>query len=100
MLRAKDIMTEQVDAGDVLQQSFFDITPYETSLTLNAKCYDAAIRSFASLVEGLTLGTVTPQPQNLDERSYFPLYKRPFANASFTMLACLTGSVAKIISAM
>src|SRR2546429_9374873 len=39
-------MTELVDAGDIFKQALFAIDDGETALTLNAKCYDAAISSF------------------------------------------------------
>ena len=45
--------------------------------TLNAKCYEAAIRSFAELIDGLLCGRVSARKQNLGERTFFPRYKRP-----------------------
>src|SRR5207249_4556385 len=46
-------MTELVDAGDILKQSLFAIDDDETAFTLNAKCYDAAISSFAELIDDI-----------------------------------------------
>ena len=71
------VMTAVVDAGDILQQVAVPIAPDETALTLNVKCYDAAIASFAELVRQLADGTVVRQPQDLSERTYFGLGKRP-----------------------
>lgn len=73
------VMTEQVDAGDILKQSTFDVAPDETALTLNLKCYDAAIRAFTELVDELAEGRAMPRAQNLAKRTYFSLYQRPAA---------------------
>ena len=40
------VASEQVDAGDVLKQRAFEIAAGETALSLNARCYDAALASF------------------------------------------------------
>ena len=50
------LMTGRIDAGDILRQCPVDIANDDTAFTLNAKCYDAAIRSFAELVEDLSCG--------------------------------------------
>lgn len=71
------VMTQQIDAGDILKQYPIEISTNETALTLNAKCYDAAITSFAELVEDLAYERVSAKQQNMDERTYFPFYKRP-----------------------
>ena len=42
----------------------------DTAFTLNTKCYDAAIRSFAELVEDLSCGQVLGMKQNLDQRTF------------------------------
>ncbi|MBE2201734.1 MAG: amino acid adenylation domain-containing protein [Anaerolinea sp.] len=70
-------MVAAVDAGAILRQVPVPITPTDTALTLNAKCYDAAIAAFAELVDDLQNGRLHPRPQNLDHRSYFPLCQRP-----------------------
>ncbi len=71
------LMTEQLDAGDILLQYPIEIAGDESALALNAKCYDAALRSFAALVADLAAGHARPQPQNLAERTFFPRNKRP-----------------------
>jgi polyketide synthase PksN len=70
-------MCEQVDGGDILWQCPVNIADHETALTLNAKCYEAAIRSFAELIDGLLCGRVSARKRNLGERTFFPRYKRP-----------------------
>jgi len=70
-------MTEHVDAGDILKQEFVDIVPGDKALTLNAKCYEAAIYSFAALVEDLSQDQVAHTLQDLTQRSYFGRHQRP-----------------------
>jgi len=70
-------MGKRVDAGDIYKQVLFDVSPNETAFTLNAKCYEAALRSFGELVDGLADGTLVRVPQDLTERSYFPRFNRP-----------------------
>lgn len=72
-------MTAIVDAGRLLKQRRVDVGPDETAVSLNAKCYEAGIESFAELVRDLTAGTPVLDDPRLAERTYFPLYKRPTA---------------------
>jgi len=71
------VMNDLVDAGDILKQRRVEIAEGETALTLNAKCYEAAIHSFAELIDNLSCGRISASKQNLDERTFFPQYKRP-----------------------
>jgi amino acid adenylation domain-containing protein len=71
------IITDVVDAGDILQQKFVEINDHDTALTLNTKCYEAALETFARLVEELAAGTISPKKQFLSERTFFPRFKRP-----------------------
>lgn len=73
------VMTEEIDAGDILKQHPIQLTAQETALTLNAKCYHAAMLAFAELVDELAEGRSQAIAQNLAERTYFPLYQRPAA---------------------
>ena len=38
-----------VDEGDVLESRSFDIAPQDTALTLNTRCFEAAMESFPSV---------------------------------------------------
>ncbi len=67
----------EVDAGDILQQQAVPVTADETALTLNAKCYAAAIDTFRKAVTDLASGQPTLTPQDLTQRTYYGLYKRP-----------------------
>ncbi|MDK1494700.1 formyltransferase family protein, partial [Sinorhizobium sp. 7-81] len=68
-----------IDTGEVLIQRLVSITPTDTALSLNLKCYQAAIGGFTELLEGLINGGLKGQLQNLAGRSYFPRHRRPDA---------------------
>ena len=70
-------MTAAVDEGRVLKQRHFEISPGETSLTLNTKCFEAGIDAFAELVPELAADAATPVEQDGDHRSYFGKHDRP-----------------------
>jgi non-ribosomal peptide synthetase component F/methionyl-tRNA formyltransferase/acyl carrier protein len=71
------IMTAEADKGVILKQRYVDIVDGDTAFTVNAKCYEACIDSFAELVGELAIGRVELHKQNLAERTYFSKYKRP-----------------------
>ena len=71
------VITEVVDAGDILKQQRFEVAEDDTALALNTKCYEAAIDSFGQLVEELSVGNVSGITQDLEKRTFFPRYKRP-----------------------
>ena len=73
------VMVERVDAGDILKQRQVEISPTETALSLNAKCYDIAISAFAELIDDLGTDRIKPRAQDLSERTFFSFYKRPSA---------------------
>jgi methionyl-tRNA formyltransferase len=73
------LMAGAVDAGDILRQEIFALDPGETALSLNLKCYDAALRTFEALLDDLEAGTEAPQPQEVAERSYYARDRRPAA---------------------
>ena len=70
-----------VDSGDILVQRMFDVAPGDTALTMNAKCYEAAIESFGDLVAALETGAPERRAQDPAARSYFGLDSRPPAAA-------------------
>lgn len=76
------LMTQRTDAGDILSQVPVVIDPDETALSLNAKCYEAAVAGFRSMLQDMEAGTLTPRPQNPRERSYFGRYQRPEAGCT------------------
>lgn len=71
------LMTDEIDAGDILTQKEISLTPDETAFSLNLKCYEAAVRSFDELLAMFTDGQIVPQQQDLRQRTYFALNDRP-----------------------
>lgn len=71
------VIEPEVDAGDIVKQCFFPIDEHETALTLNLKCYEAAIESFSSLIDELVSKTEHRVQQNLKLRSYYGLKNKP-----------------------
>lgn len=71
------VIAERVDAGDILVQRTVDISADETALSLNAKCYEAAISAFDQLVDDLCSDNLPRQKQDVSGRSFFPRYRRP-----------------------
>lgn len=70
-------MVAEVDAGDILRQVSVPIAADDTALTLNAKCYAAAIAAFTDLVADLENGRLQIHSQDIRQRSYFALCQRP-----------------------
>lgn len=68
-----------IDEGDVIEHHMFDISLDETALTLNAKCFEAALNSFPALLEKLESQNLHRVPQDLDMRQYYGLHDRPDA---------------------
>ncbi len=78
------VMTNQVDAGDILKQRSISIAPRETALTLNAKCYEAALETFTELIDDLAWRRLRPRKQNLEERTFFARDRRPPAGCAIS----------------
>ncbi len=68
-----------VDTGDIIAQESFDIAPDETALTLNTKCFSAAIEGFDRVLDNILVGKLPLEAQDLSQRSYFGRDKRPAA---------------------
>ncbi len=60
------VMKAELDEGDLLAERRFDVAPGDTSLTMNTKCYEAAIESFGPLCDALASGRTTPIVQDLE----------------------------------
>lgn len=72
------MMTEGVDEGDVLETRSFAITSSETALTLNTRCYEAAMDSFPSVIAQVETG-LQRRPQTTSGRMVYGRAKRPEA---------------------
>lgn len=75
-------VTSGIDEGDIVAQQAFSVAADETVLTLNAKCLEAGMVSFGSLIERLELGTIQGTAQDLSQRQYYSRDKRPEALAT------------------
>jgi len=73
-------MVAGVDEGPIIEQRLFDIAPGDTALTLNTKCFEAAIDSFPAVLTALENGAAG-QPQDLALRSEYRRADRPAAAA-------------------
>jgi natural product biosynthesis luciferase-like monooxygenase protein len=73
------LMTAGADRGDIVVQRMFDIHPRDTALTLNTRCYEAALDSFPNLLDQLERGVPDATPQSFAERSYYGFTARPSA---------------------
>ena len=73
------LMTQQVDQGAILAQRRLPLSPNETALTLNTKCFEAGMESFEPLVRGLADGSLQPQPQPGPIQHYYGRKDRPAA---------------------
>ena len=71
------VMSADDATGDILKQGSVKIDQTETSLSLNAKCYEKAIETFSSLVGDFLTGRITFIRQDLTARTYYELYMRP-----------------------
>ena len=69
-------MTARADAGRIVRQASFEISPQETALSLNAKCYEAGLASFTAIAQDLARGEPTLVEQQ-GERQYFGRHRRP-----------------------
>ncbi len=71
-------ITSGIDEGDLLKQQLFDISPAETSLSINTRNFETAIDTFAVLVDELASGTVRRTPQDLSKpRTTYKRNDRP-----------------------
>ncbi len=73
-------MVAGVDEGAVLEQRLFEIAPTDTALTLNTKCFEAAIDSFPAVLTALETNA-RGMAQDLTQRSEYRRADRPAAAA-------------------
>jgi natural product biosynthesis luciferase-like monooxygenase protein len=70
-------MTAGIDTGDILVTEPVTIADDDTALSLNTKCFSAAMESFPRLLEQIRNETLAPRPQDLSQRKYFGRADRP-----------------------
>lgn len=71
------LMTAEADAGDILKQERFPVLSDDTAFRLNAKCFDAGIRSFGELIQELATNSPNCTQQDFSTRRYFSRANRP-----------------------
>jgi natural product biosynthesis luciferase-like monooxygenase protein len=74
-------MTASIDAGRIVRQLTFPIAPDETAFGLNARCYEAGLASFMSMLDG-SGGDDRALDGQRGIRSYFAAARRPAALAT------------------
>ncbi|MCH2164559.1 MAG: LLM class flavin-dependent oxidoreductase [Marinovum sp.] len=72
-------ITPEVDGGDIIVQRSFDVVDGDTALSLNTKCYAAAIDSFGDVISALESGLPNAVVQDMSKRSYVGKFERPDA---------------------
>jgi amino acid adenylation domain-containing protein len=78
-------MSTEIDAGEILKQRELRVADRDSAFTLNVKCFEAAVGSFAELVDELSEDRVSARPQDRGQRSYFSRFKRPPAACLFSL---------------
>ncbi|MBK0394480.1 MupA/Atu3671 family FMN-dependent luciferase-like monooxygenase [Ramlibacter algicola] len=78
-------MTARADAGRIVRQGSFEVSPAETALSLNAKCYEAGLAAFTQIADDIAHDRLALAAQS-GERTYFGRHKRPalLATLDFT----------------
>ncbi|MBN2629187.1 MAG: LLM class flavin-dependent oxidoreductase [Rhodobacteraceae bacterium] len=92
------LITGGVDEGDVLVQRMFDIALGDTALTLNTRCFEAAMDSFTEVIGQLETG-LERKPQDFARRTVYARADRPraFGRLDFTQPA---EAVARMVRAL
>ncbi|HZL12484.1 MAG TPA: amino acid adenylation domain-containing protein [Prolixibacteraceae bacterium] len=70
-------VVDAIDAGDIVASQRIPILPNDTALSLNTRCFEAALKSFEELIISIVENRLSPVAQNLENRTYFPLGARP-----------------------
>lgn len=76
------LMTEAVDCGDILATETIAIEDGETSLSLNTKCFEAGLRSFAVLAADIEAAVQRRRPMPAPPARFFGKDTRPAAAAT------------------
>lgn len=76
------LMDQVVDAGAVLLSRPVALDPFETSVSLNTKCFEAGLATFVDLLTRLECGDLTAAPQGVEGRVTYGRDKRPAAGGA------------------
>ncbi|CAM4377018.1 MAG: D-alanine--D-alanyl carrier protein ligase [Legionella sp.] len=61
----------EIDAGSIIHQSRVPIFNEDTALTLNLRCFEAAINGFEQVIKAIETSTIQRQIQDIKQRSYY-----------------------------
>ncbi len=71
------VMAAGIDTGDVLIRHPVGISEDDTAVSLNTKCFTAALESFPVLLNQLETESLQPEAQDLSAREYFGRADKP-----------------------
>ena len=92
-------ITDGVDEGDILVQRLFDLSPTDTALTLNTRCFETAIDSFPAVIDAVQSDAPSWQAQDLSARTHFARADRP-AQGGFLDFNKPSGDIAQLVRAL
>ncbi len=92
------LIDDGIDTGDILEQRIFEIAEAETALSLNTRCFAAALDSFPALLNQLETG-LRPHSQDPALRSLHRRADRPAADARIDFSAS-TAQVLRLVRAL
>lgn len=75
------VVTEKPDEGDVILQKRFSLKPEDTTVSVRTTCKNLAESTFPVLIKQLMENSYTLTSQDLKERTYYNLSKKPYGNA-------------------
>ena len=70
-------VVDKIDAGDIVASHLLPVLSNDTALSLNTRCFEAALKSFEELIISIVQNRLTPIPQNMENRTYLPYASRP-----------------------
>lgn len=70
-------MTSRVDAGGILARARLQVEPTDTAQTLNLKCYDLALTTFAGLLSDLPRLLRAAAKQDVSRRTFYAATRKP-----------------------
>jgi natural product biosynthesis luciferase-like monooxygenase protein len=71
------LMTSGIDEGEIVVAESFAVSPTDTAYELNAHCYEAALRTFPLIAQGIARGELLVSPQPEGERVVYYRHQRP-----------------------
>ncbi|KTD43670.1 formyltransferase family protein [Legionella quateirensis] len=67
------LINEGIDEGDIVYQNKFPIANNETVLTLNLRCFEAAVKGFSDILQKIESSSLNTLKQQKESRSYYGL---------------------------